>query len=152
MVSSRLGYDAGGRISGVTNGNYSAGYTYLANSPLIGQVTADLETGRAQHRSAARSWRARLAANLTVSPGRIRLDLLQPLPIQAFAHLDAAPFPSQGPRRDHHPDDNDQELRPDEPAALHLLPGRQHPGVIACLSIQQRQPADPGDADGEHDQ
>ncbi len=33
------GYDLAGRLQGVTNGNYNAVYAYLANSPLVSQIT-----------------------------------------------------------------------------------------------------------------
>jgi hypothetical protein len=35
----RFGYDSASRLSGVTNGYYSAAYAYLANSPLVSQIT-----------------------------------------------------------------------------------------------------------------
>lgn len=37
--TSLYGYDTASRLTGVTNGAFSAGYTYLANSPLLNQVT-----------------------------------------------------------------------------------------------------------------
>jgi RHS repeat-associated protein len=33
------GYDAASRLFAITNGNYNASYTYLANSPLVSQIT-----------------------------------------------------------------------------------------------------------------
>ena len=35
----QYGYDAASRLAGVTNGNYSAAYSFLANSPLVSQIT-----------------------------------------------------------------------------------------------------------------
>jgi hypothetical protein len=35
----QYGFDVTGRMLGVTNGNYNALYTYLANSPLVSQIT-----------------------------------------------------------------------------------------------------------------
>jgi YD repeat-containing protein len=35
----QFGYDTASRLSGVTNGYYSAAYAYLANSPLVSQIT-----------------------------------------------------------------------------------------------------------------
>jgi RHS repeat-associated protein len=38
LSSATYGYDSAGRLQGVTNGIYSANYSYLANSPLVSQV------------------------------------------------------------------------------------------------------------------
>ncbi|MBL9166811.1 MAG: RHS repeat-associated core domain-containing protein [Verrucomicrobiales bacterium] len=38
LSTATYGYDPGGRLQGVTNGIYSASYSYLANSPLVSQV------------------------------------------------------------------------------------------------------------------
>jgi RHS repeat-associated protein len=35
----QFGYDGASRLAGVTNGNYNATYAYLANSPLVSQIT-----------------------------------------------------------------------------------------------------------------
>ena len=40
LSSATYGYDAASRLLGVTNGNYSANYSYLGNSPLVSQVTS----------------------------------------------------------------------------------------------------------------
>lgn len=39
LSSATYGYDAASRLLGVTNGNYSVNYAYLANSPLVNQLT-----------------------------------------------------------------------------------------------------------------
>jgi RHS repeat-associated protein len=39
LVSGTYGYDTAGRLSTVTDGTFNSTYTYLANSPLIGQIT-----------------------------------------------------------------------------------------------------------------
>jgi RHS repeat-associated protein len=38
-VTFNYGYDAASRLQSVTNGNYNASYTYIANSPLLSQIT-----------------------------------------------------------------------------------------------------------------
>jgi len=39
-----FGYDSASRMTNVTDGTYSAGYTYLANSPLVSQITFKTNT------------------------------------------------------------------------------------------------------------
>jgi RHS repeat-associated protein len=39
LASATFGYDAASRLTNVTDGTYSAGYTYVANSPLVDQIT-----------------------------------------------------------------------------------------------------------------
>ncbi len=43
-VSLTYGYDYASRLTNVTDGTYSAGYTFLVNSPLIGQITLKSNT------------------------------------------------------------------------------------------------------------
>jgi YD repeat-containing protein len=38
-TATQFGYDNAGRVQSVTNGNYTATYTYLANSPLVSQIS-----------------------------------------------------------------------------------------------------------------
>ncbi len=39
LASAAFGYDTGGRLSTVTDGTWNSTYTYLANSPLVSQIT-----------------------------------------------------------------------------------------------------------------
>ncbi|MBI3870960.1 MAG: RHS repeat-associated core domain-containing protein [Verrucomicrobia bacterium] len=38
LIAMTYGYDAASRLTSVTNGTYSATYSYIANSPLVGQI------------------------------------------------------------------------------------------------------------------
>jgi hypothetical protein len=38
LASTAYGYDAASRLLTVTSGNSTAAYSYLANSPLVGQI------------------------------------------------------------------------------------------------------------------
>src|SRR6266516_4651044 len=44
LSSNAYAYDYGSRLTNVTDGTYSAGYTYLANSPLVSQITLKSNT------------------------------------------------------------------------------------------------------------
>ncbi len=44
LLQHSFGYDGGSRLTNVTDGTYSAGYTYLANSPLVSQITLKSNT------------------------------------------------------------------------------------------------------------
>ena len=44
LASAAFGYDSGSRLSTVTDGSWNSTYAYLANSPLVGQITHKLNS------------------------------------------------------------------------------------------------------------
>ena len=102
LATTSYTYDNASRLASVGDGTYSASYAYLANSPLISQITFNLETAVA-HAESSQDPGDKTFPNHSPDPQGICLPLRQAFLIQAFANLQYVqlPFPgsSKTPRR-----------------------------------------------------